>query len=63
MDEEATLVRICNECAAEMPEGARFCPNCGADSVTGEARGDPAMEREVHQRVRALCARFPIYQG
>jgi glycine hydroxymethyltransferase len=28
----------------------------------GEA-GDPAVEAEVKQRVRALCARFPIYQG
>jgi glycine hydroxymethyltransferase len=24
--------------------------------------GDPAVEAEVRQRVRALCARFPIYQ-
>ena len=28
----------------------------------GEA-GDPAVEADVKQRVRALCARFPIYQG
>ena len=27
----------------------------------GEA-GDPDVERDVRQRVRALCARFPIYQ-
>jgi glycine hydroxymethyltransferase len=27
----------------------------------GEA-GDPAVEAEVRNRVRALCARFPIYQ-
>jgi glycine hydroxymethyltransferase len=25
--------------------------------------GNGAVEREVNQRVRALCARFPIYQG
>jgi glycine hydroxymethyltransferase len=24
--------------------------------------GDPAIERQVRERVRALCARFPIYQ-
>ena len=42
MDEEAVLVRICNECSAELPEDARFCPNCGADTVTGEARSDRA---------------------
>jgi glycine hydroxymethyltransferase len=34
-----------------------------ADVLAGVAKGDPAMEREVNQRVRALCARFPIYQG
>ena len=33
-----------------------------ADVLAGVAKGDPAMEREVNQRVRALCARFPIYQ-
>ena len=40
MDEEAVLVRICNECAAELPQDARFCPKCGADTLTGEARSD-----------------------
>ncbi|WP_324749979.1 serine hydroxymethyltransferase [Sphingomonas sp. LY54] len=30
--------------------------------TNGEA-GDPAVEADVKQRVRALCARFPIYQG
>ena len=40
MDEESVLVRICNECAAELPQDARFCPNCGADTVTGEARSE-----------------------
>jgi glycine hydroxymethyltransferase len=34
-----------------------------ADVLAGVAKGDPAMEREVNDRVRALCARFPIYQG
>ena len=42
MDEEAVLVRICNECAAELPQDARFCPKCGADTLTGEARSDRA---------------------
>ena len=32
-----------------------------ADVLSGVAKGDPAMEREVNARVRALCARFPIY--
>ena len=32
-----------------------------ADVLAGVAKGNPAMEREVNQRVRALCARFPIY--
>ena len=31
-------------------------------SKKGEA-GDPAAEANVRDRVRALCARFPIYQG
>ena len=33
-----------------------------ADVLAGVAKGDPAMERDVNVRVRALCARFPIYQ-
>ena len=33
-----------------------------ADVLAGVAKGDPAMERDVNARVRALCARFPIYQ-
>ena len=33
-----------------------------ADVLAGVARGDRAVERDVNQRVRALCARFPIYQ-
>ena len=32
-----------------------------ADVLAGVAKGDPAMERSVNARVRALCARFPIY--
>ncbi len=32
-----------------------------ADVLAGVAKGDPAMERDVNARVRALCARFPIY--
>ena len=28
----------------------------------GEA-GDPEVEQAVRTRVRALCARFPIYEG
>lgn len=39
MNEEDALVRICNECSAELPNEARYCPSCGADSLTGEARG------------------------
>ena len=33
-----------------------------ADVLAGVAKGDPATERAVNTRVRALCARFPIYQ-
>ncbi|MCY7280225.1 MAG: serine hydroxymethyltransferase [Sphingomonas bacterium] len=33
-----------------------------ADVLAGVAKGDPATERDVNVRVRALCARFPIYQ-
>ncbi|HXH00432.1 MAG TPA: serine hydroxymethyltransferase [Sphingomicrobium sp.] len=35
-----------------------------ADVLGGVAKGgDAAIEGEVNRRVRALCARFPIYQG
>ena len=33
-----------------------------ADVLEGVKAGDPAREASVNQRVRALCARFPIYQ-
>ena len=33
-----------------------------ADVLAGVAKGETAVERDVNQRVRALCARFPIYQ-
>ena len=34
-----------------------------ADVLAGVASGDRAIEADVNARVRALCARFPIYQG
>ncbi len=38
-----------------------------ADVLHGVAKtdgaGDPAVEKAVNERVRSLCARFPIYQG
>ena len=33
-----------------------------ADVLAGVAKRDTAVERDVNVRVRALCARFPIYQ-
>ena len=33
-----------------------------ADVLAGVAKGETAVERDVNQRVRGLCARFPIYQ-
>ena len=32
-----------------------------ADVLAGVAKGDTAIELDVNRRVRALCARFPIY--
>ncbi|MEO6580055.1 MAG: serine hydroxymethyltransferase [Sphingomicrobium sp.] len=34
-----------------------------ADVLAGVAKGETAIEADVNRRVRALCARFPIYQG
>ncbi|MCA1654437.1 MAG: serine hydroxymethyltransferase [Sphingomonadales bacterium] len=34
-----------------------------ADVLEGVKGGDRAAEQAVNQRVRALCARFPIYEG
>ena len=34
-----------------------------AGVLAGVAKGDTAIEADVNRRVRALCARFPIYQG
>ena len=33
-----------------------------ADVLASVAKGDTSVERDVNARVRALCARFPIYQ-
>ncbi len=33
-----------------------------ADVLASVAKGDTAIEADVNKRVRALCARFPIYQ-
>lgn len=33
-----------------------------ADVLAGVAKGDTGVERDVNARVRALCARFPIYE-
>ena len=37
----AQLAESCTECGAELPAGARFCPNCGANL----RQGDTARER------------------
>ena len=34
-----------------------------AGVAKGSGEGDAAVERDVNTRVRALCARYPIYQG
>ena len=36
MAEEATLVRLCGRCSAEIPDSASFCPSCGAAVPRGE---------------------------
>ena len=38
MAEEAKLVRVCNKCAAPLPENASFCPTCGTPARAPEAR-------------------------
>ena len=42
MNEEAKLVRLCNGCAAELADGANFCPGCGA-AIQADQSGDPSM--------------------
>ena len=34
-----------------------------ADVLAGVAKGNRSVEQDVNVRVRALCARFPIYEG
>jgi glycine hydroxymethyltransferase len=49
------------------PAEFREIGNMVADVLDGLAKkgehGDPEVEADVRTRVRALCARFPIYQG
>ena len=38
MAEESKLVRICNKCAAALPEDANFCPSCGTQARPADSR-------------------------
>jgi hypothetical protein len=50
MNVEGKLVRVCNKCAAELPDNANFCLSCGAsqseaagvetEAVPGESVGE-----------------------
>jgi hypothetical protein len=42
MAEEVELVRVCNKCAAELPDNANFCLSCGANQQVAEAEGETA---------------------
>ena len=47
MPEEAKLVRLCSNCSAEMPDGARFCPSCGKAVGAGEGSRESVGEMLV----------------
>ena len=42
MNEEAKLIRLCNGCAAELADGAKFCPACGG-AINADQEGNPTM--------------------
>ena len=35
MTDESTLKRMCAHCDAALPDGAKFCPNCGVSTGDG----------------------------
>ncbi len=49
MNEEAKLTRVCTKCASVLPDGANFCPSCGAGT---------GLEAEGGQSVGAMLAGF-----
>ena len=42
MNEEAKLTRVCTKCANVLPDGANFCPSCGAGTGV-EANGEKSV--------------------
>ena len=53
--------------APRAPYGSKEIADMVADVLDGLAKNGPEnngdVERVVNERVRELCARFPIYQG
>lgn len=50
---------ICRVCGAQMPDGTRFCPNCGADAamMTGPVGYGPPPQQMMPGRVAGGGAR------
>ncbi|MEA4895182.1 MAG: zinc-ribbon domain-containing protein [Oscillospiraceae bacterium] len=39
----------CRQCGAQLPDGASFCPSCGARDEAGGGFGQARYDREPHQ--------------
>jgi uncharacterized membrane protein len=56
MEQIATTLKSCRECAAQMPDSAAFCPGCGRSMQTeSAARQEPTATRDSFL---AACAYF-----
>ena len=56
MEETASLVRSCPACGAAMPQQARFCGACGADSQAFQERQSTVSEPPVAVEAQAAPA-------
>ncbi len=67
MSEQTKIMAFCNACGTEVPEGARFCQNCGVElaPAAGVAtmHTDPAMMQSRHPPALAPTygVALPVY--
>src|SRR5688500_11542209 len=50
---------LCTACSSPLPEGARFCMNCGQPVAAASAASDPEAAAAVEERHAALAATAP----
>ncbi len=60
MSERTNTITFCNACGTEVPDGARFCQNCGA-ALAQSVGGDPMPTTPTPQSSPNAPAPLPAY--